>query len=64
MSPLETQFSFPTLPHGIAPALADEPILIDGLKVLFDQKVALFPVTVKPKGAPGEEPGEEPDGRG
>jgi hypothetical protein len=49
MSPLDTQFAFPRVPDGLSFSLADQPILIDGMKVLFDQKVALFPVTVKPE---------------
>ena len=39
--------TFPSHAPGVATALADEPILIDGLRVLFDQKVALVPVTLE-----------------
>ena len=34
-------------PHDLAAAMADEPILIDGMKVVFDVKVALYPVSLK-----------------
>jgi hypothetical protein len=51
MSIHEQQLSvFPTRTSSLALALAeDQPILIDGMKVLFDEKVALFPVTLKPQ---------------
>jgi hypothetical protein len=39
---------YPVLPESFAHAMADEPILIDGMKVLFDLRVALYPVTVQP----------------
>lgn len=42
---------YPVLPESFAHALADEPILIDGMKVLFDVRVALYPVTVQPPAA-------------
>lgn len=39
--------TFPSHAPGVATALGDEPILIDGLRVLFDQKVALVPVSLE-----------------
>jgi hypothetical protein len=39
---------FPNRPGHLADTLSDEGITIDGMKVLFDQKVALYPVTLKP----------------
>ena len=42
---------FPLQPEGFAFDLSDEPILIDGMRVLFDTKVALYPVTVAPPSA-------------
>lgn len=40
---------YPIIPHELAHTLADEPILIDGMKVLFDVKVALYPVNLVPQ---------------
>jgi hypothetical protein len=57
MSPEATRRTrFPHAAAGVAAALADEPVLLDGLRVVFDEKVALVPVTL-------EEPrdAEEPD---
>jgi hypothetical protein len=34
-------------PREFAAALADDPILIDGMKVVFDLKVGLYPVSLK-----------------
>jgi hypothetical protein len=43
---------FPHDPVALATAMADEPVLLDGLKVVFDEKVALVPVTLQePDGA-------------
>lgn len=40
---------FPTSLSGVSLALAEEaPVLIDGMKVLFDEKVVLYPVTLEP----------------
>ncbi len=51
---------FPTRTSSLALALAeDEPILIDGMKVLFDEKVALFPVTLKEPPPPEQERGRD-----
>ena len=46
MRRLDTAARFPGLPEGFAHALVDEPILIDGMRVEFDVKVALSPVTI------------------
>lgn len=37
---------FPHIEEGMAFALADEPILINGMKVIFDQTVPVYPVTL------------------
>ena len=47
---------FPHEAAGFAVALADGPVLLDGLRVVLDEKVALVPVTLE---EPGE--GEEDD---
>ena len=44
---LAPQRRFPVQPTGFATALDDEPVLLDGLKVVFDEKVALVPVTLE-----------------
>lgn len=54
---------FPSPPGGLAHALADEPVLIDGMKVLFDTKVALFPVTLDPEPNGVKEAAAGPRGR-
>jgi hypothetical protein len=39
---------FPLVPpRDFAASFADEPILVDGMKVVFDVKVALYPVSLK-----------------
>jgi hypothetical protein len=53
----EPRSRFPSRPGDLALTLSDEPVLIDGMKVLFDTKVTLYPVTLKPG------PDAEPDGR-
>ena len=41
---------FPTSLSDLSLSFADEPpVLIDGMKVLFDEKVVLYPVTLKPE---------------
>ena len=45
---------FPLRRAGFAAALTDEPILIDGLRVVFDEKVALVPVTLVEPADPDE----------
>ena len=47
----ERQRIFPAIPAG-ARAFGDEPVLLDGMKVVFDQKVALYPVTLEEPVAP------------
>ena len=63
----ESRTRFPSRPGDLAMTLSDEPVLIDGMKVLFDTKVALYPVTLKP-GPDSELPGgverERPDRNG
>ncbi|MGH7596279.1 MAG: hypothetical protein ACREOI_07995 [bacterium] len=44
----EYQFAFP-LDLAPAPALQNEAITLDGLKVIFDQKVGLYPVDLEEK---------------
>jgi len=62
----EPRTRFPSRPGDLAMTLSDDPVLIDGMKVLFDTKVTLYPVTLKP----GEEPdrdersGDRPERRG
>ena len=56
---------FPSQPGGLSLSLSDDPVLIDGMKVAFDTKVALYPVTLKPgDDAPRSRDGadEEDDG--
>ena len=40
---------FPDLASEFSGALADEPVLLDGMKVLFDRKVGLYPVNLEQK---------------
>ena len=47
-----------TTAAGLAGALADAPITLDGMTVQFDERVPLYPVTLKP--APGEDADVEP----
>lgn len=44
---MKRQTVFPSLPAGFAFGLAEEPVLLDGMKVLFDQRVGLFPVNLE-----------------
>jgi hypothetical protein len=61
----EPRTRFPSRPGDLALTLSDEPVLIDGMKVLFDTKVTLYPVTLKP-GSEGDDrrPEEERGRRG
>ena len=43
---------FPRLSSELTYSLADEPILINGMKVIFDQTVPVYPVTLVRKDAP------------
>jgi hypothetical protein len=50
---------FPLGSPGLVGALSEtEPLLIEGMRVVFDEKVALFPVTLE---SPGDEAVEEPE---
>ncbi len=44
---MKRQTLFPVLPVGFAFGLSDEPIVLDGMKVLFDQRVGLYPVNLE-----------------
>jgi hypothetical protein len=58
VSAWEQQFAFPQVAAGVA--LAREPILLDGLTVLFDKKVALLATSLEPA-EPAAEDGEDDD---
>ena len=45
----ERQTLFPASQPGFNYALTDEPILLNGMKVIFDQQVAVYPVTLERK---------------
>ncbi|HEX8433348.1 MAG TPA: hypothetical protein VF625_18810 [Longimicrobium sp.] len=45
----QPQRVFPILPAGLARALEEEPVLIDGQAVTFDQKVTLVPAELRPR---------------
>jgi hypothetical protein len=62
----EPRTRFPSRPGDLALTLSDEPVLIDGMKVLFDTKVTLYPVTLKPGSDTenGRRAGEERERRG
>ena len=40
---------FPTLASGFTTALAHEPVLLNGMKVLFDQQTSVYPVSLQVK---------------
>ncbi|MEL6581077.1 MAG: hypothetical protein AAFQ14_15120, partial [Cyanobacteria bacterium J06621_12] len=40
---------FPTLASGFTTALAHEPVLLNGMKVLFDQQASVYPVSLQVK---------------
>ena len=48
MKKLDASACYPLLPESFTHALADEPIVIDGMRVEFDVKAALAPVTFTP----------------
>ena len=50
----ESQTVFPVLAMGYDHEKAAEPVMLEGMRVLFDQKVGLYPVTLMKK---EEEPG-------
>lgn len=43
----ERQSLYPVFSYGLPYGLADQPILIDGMKLEFDEKVALYPAAVE-----------------
>ena len=45
----EGQTLFPASQPGFNYALTDKPILLNGMKVIFDQQVPVYPVTLKRK---------------
>lgn len=49
------QVLFPHPNHGFAWAASEEPVLLNGMRVLFDEKVALYPVELEQE-SPGEQP--------
>lgn len=64
----ERQTLFPASQPGFNYALTDEPILLNGMKVIFDQQVPVYPVTLERKGqesrlerdqSPTDVPGDE-----
>lgn len=40
---------FPHFSSSLAAAMADEPIILNGMKVIFDQPVPVYPVNLQPK---------------
>ena len=51
MTAMRTDF-----PVGFAYALGEEPLMLDGMEVLFDRTVGLAPVTLVPKRGAGDQP--------
>ena len=49
------QTEFPHTKQDFARAASDTPVLLNGMRVLFDEKVALYPVELEPD-ASREEP--------
>jgi hypothetical protein len=41
------QSVFPSVSRSVIRAFSDEPVLIDGMKLEFDEKVALYPASVE-----------------
>ena len=54
----EQMTSFPIGHGGLAAMLSDDPVLIDGMKVQFEEKVPLYPVTLE--AADEDDDGAEP----
>ncbi len=46
---MNDQYQFPDLSHTYTVALEDDPVLLDGQRVLFDKKVTLMPVELEKK---------------
>ena len=42
------QTLFPHIKRGFARAASEEQVLLNGMRVLFDEKVALYPVELEP----------------
>ena len=57
----ETRTRFPRLDPGYGRAMGSEPILLDGMEVLFDETVGLYPVNLD-AGEPTRGPEQEDDG--
>lgn len=60
----ELRTRFPSRPGVLAMTLSEEPVLLDGMKVLFDTKVTLYPVTLKPGPDSEQEERDEHERRG
>jgi hypothetical protein len=60
----EPRTRFPSRPGELAMTLSEEPVLLDGMKVLFDTRVTLYPVTLKPGPDSEEEERDEHERRG
>lgn len=60
----EPRTRFPSRPGDLAMTLSEEPVLLDGMKVLFDTKVTLYPVTLKPGPDSEKEERDEHERRG
>lgn len=48
-NPATTQSIFPSHTFGFTYALSNEPVLLNGMKVIFDQPVGVYPVNLKSK---------------
>jgi hypothetical protein len=59
----QTQNLFPRLPRALSGALSEEPVMLDGMKVLFDTKVGLYPVQLERKGKKNRERASADGGR-
>lgn len=49
---MKNENKFPDLSEQHAVAMEEQPVLLDGQKVLFDKKVTLMPVELKKKNKP------------
>jgi hypothetical protein len=50
----QLQKQFPLLEPGVSQVLSEEPIFLDGMKVLFDVTVGLYPVKLTKKNKKGK----------
>jgi hypothetical protein len=48
------QTVFPHTGRGFSRAASDEPVLLNGMRVIFDEKVALYPVELEPDTPPAK----------